>query len=172
MYQNCLVNTPKYSKLCMYRYGELTFSYSLLSVWTLKLRFLAKLLHIPKRAKNVEQLYCISIFNAKNLSCTVGMYIMNQKDHKKYRYVKNAQICEKSKKSTLVVIHFYSSYPPPLPSLPYSPPLIPLPSPYPTLSSVAVSKCVYMSLVMSTIPKRKYKRSDIEANYRNKTKTF
>ncbi len=27
-------------------------------------------------------------------------------------------------------------------------------------------------LVMSTIPKRKYKRSDIEANYRNKTKTF
>ncbi len=27
-------------------------------------------------------------------------------------------------------------------------------------------------LVMSTIPKRKYKRSDIEANYRNKTETF
>jgi hypothetical protein len=27
-------------------------------------------------------------------------------------------------------------------------------------------------LVMSTIPKRKYKRSDIEANYRNETKTF
>jgi hypothetical protein len=25
---------------------------------------------------------------------------------------------------------------------------------------------------MSTIPKRKYKRSDIEANYRNETKTF
>jgi hypothetical protein len=25
-------------------------------------------------------LYCISIFNAKNLSCTVGMYIMNQKN--------------------------------------------------------------------------------------------
>jgi hypothetical protein len=52
MYQNCLVNTPKYSKLCMYRYGELTFSYSFFSVWTHKLRFLAKLLHIPKRAKN------------------------------------------------------------------------------------------------------------------------
>ncbi len=62
MYQNCLVNIPKYSKHCMYRYGELTFSYSFLSVWTHKLRFLAKLLHIPKRAKNVEQLYCISIF--------------------------------------------------------------------------------------------------------------
>ncbi len=28
------------------------------------------------------------------------------------------------------------------------------------------------SLVMSTIPKRKHKRSDIEANYRNETKTF
>ncbi len=28
------------------------------------------------------------------------------------------------------------------------------------------------ALVMSTIPKRKYKRSDIEANYRNETKTF
>jgi hypothetical protein len=27
-------------------------------------------------------------------------------------------------------------------------------------------------IVMSTIPKRKYKRSDIEANYRNETKTF
>ncbi len=27
-------------------------------------------------------------------------------------------------------------------------------------------------LVMSTIPKRKYKRSDIEANYRNETETF
>jgi hypothetical protein len=27
-------------------------------------------------------------------------------------------------------------------------------------------------LVMSTIPKRKYKRSDIEANYQNETKTF
>ncbi len=27
-------------------------------------------------------------------------------------------------------------------------------------------------LVMSTIPKRKYKRSDIKANYRNETKTF
>ncbi len=26
-------------------------------------------------------------------------------------------------------------------------------------------------IVMSTIPKRKYKRSDIEANYRNETKT-
>ncbi len=99
MYQNCLVNAPKYSKLCMYRYGELTFSYSFLSVWTHK--FLAKLLHIPKQAKNVEQLYCISIFNAKNLSCTVGMYIMNQKNHKKYRYVKNAQICEESKKVLL-----------------------------------------------------------------------
>jgi hypothetical protein len=36
----------------MYRYGELTFSYSFFSVWTHKLRFLAKLLHIPKRAKN------------------------------------------------------------------------------------------------------------------------
>ena len=35
----------------MYRYGELTFSYSFFSVWTHKLRFLAKLLHIPKRAK-------------------------------------------------------------------------------------------------------------------------
>jgi hypothetical protein len=29
-----------------------------------------------------------------------------------------------------------------------------------------------MYLVMSTIPKRKHKRSDIEANYRNETKTF
>ena len=28
------------------------------------------------------------------------------------------------------------------------------------------------SVVMSTIPKRKYKRSDIEANYRNESKTF
>jgi hypothetical protein len=28
------------------------------------------------------------------------------------------------------------------------------------------------TIVMSTIPKRKHKRSDIEANYRNKTKTF
>ncbi len=28
------------------------------------------------------------------------------------------------------------------------------------------------ALVMSTIPKRKQKRSDIEANYRNETKTF
>jgi hypothetical protein len=27
-------------------------------------------------------------------------------------------------------------------------------------------------LVMSTIPKRKHKRSDIEANYQNETKTF
>ncbi len=45
-------DTPKYSKLCMYRYGKLTFSYSFFSVWTHKLRFLAKLLHIPKRAKN------------------------------------------------------------------------------------------------------------------------
>jgi hypothetical protein len=27
-------------------------------------------------------------------------------------------------------------------------------------------------IVMSTIPKRKYKRSDIEAYYRNETKTF
>jgi hypothetical protein len=27
-------------------------------------------------------------------------------------------------------------------------------------------------VVMSTIPKRKYKRSDIEANCRNETKTF
>ncbi len=27
-------------------------------------------------------------------------------------------------------------------------------------------------VVMSTIPKRKYKCSDIEANYRNETKTF
>ncbi len=80
----------------MYRYSELTFSYSFLSFWTHKLRFFAKLLHIPKQAKNVEQFYCISIFNAKNLSCTVGMYIMNQKNHKKntdlwkiHRYVKN-----------------------------------------------------------------------------------
>jgi hypothetical protein len=32
--------------------------------------------------------------------------------------------------------------------------------------------CMYYILVMSTIPKLKYKRSDIEANYRNKTKTF
>ncbi len=31
--------------------------------------------------------------------------------------------------------------------------------------------CEYV-LVMSTIPKRKYKRSDIEANYRNEIKTF
>ncbi len=30
----------------------------------------------------------------------------------------------------------------------------------------------YCFVVMSTIPKRKYKRSDIEANYRNETKTF
>ncbi len=29
-----------------------------------------------------------------------------------------------------------------------------------------------LSVVMSTIPKRKHKRSDIEANYRNETKTF
>jgi hypothetical protein len=29
-----------------------------------------------------------------------------------------------------------------------------------------------VGVVMSTIPKRKYKRSDIEANYRNETKTF
>ena len=36
----------------MYWYGELTFSYSFFSVWTHKSRFLAKLLHIPKRAKN------------------------------------------------------------------------------------------------------------------------
>jgi hypothetical protein len=27
-------------------------------------------------------------------------------------------------------------------------------------------------LVMSTIPKRKHKRSDIEANYRNESETF
>ena len=40
MFQNCLVNTPKYSKLCTYRYSELTFSYSFFSVWTHKLRFL------------------------------------------------------------------------------------------------------------------------------------
>ncbi len=52
MFQNCLVNTPKYSKLCMYRYSELTFSYSFFSVWTHKLKFLAKLLPTPKRAKN------------------------------------------------------------------------------------------------------------------------
>ncbi len=30
----------------------------------------------------------------------------------------------------------------------------------------------WLVIVMSTIPKRKYKRSDIEANYRNETKTF
>jgi hypothetical protein len=30
----------------------------------------------------LNKLYCISIFNAKNLSCTVGMYILNQKNHK------------------------------------------------------------------------------------------
>jgi hypothetical protein len=55
MFQNCVVNTPKYSKLCMYKHSELTFSYSFFSVWTHKLRFLAKLLlHIPKRAKNIE----------------------------------------------------------------------------------------------------------------------
>jgi hypothetical protein len=36
----------------MFRYGELTFSYSFFLVWTHKLRFLAKLLHIPKQAKN------------------------------------------------------------------------------------------------------------------------
>ncbi len=53
MFQNCLVNTPKYSKLCMFKYGELTFSYSFFSVWTHKLRILLKLLHIPKRAKNL-----------------------------------------------------------------------------------------------------------------------
>ena len=53
-FQSCLVNTPKYSKLCMYKYGEPAFSYSFFSgVWTHKLRFLAKLLHIPKRAKNL-----------------------------------------------------------------------------------------------------------------------
>jgi hypothetical protein len=28
------------------------------------------------------------------------------------------------------------------------------------------------TIIMSTIPKRKHKLSDIEANYRNKTKTF
>jgi hypothetical protein len=32
--------------------------------------------------------------------------------------------------------------------------------------------CNTSQVVMSTIPKRKYKRSDIEANYRNETKTF
>jgi hypothetical protein len=36
----------------MYRYCKLTFSYSFFSVWTHILRCLAKLLHIPKRAKN------------------------------------------------------------------------------------------------------------------------
>jgi hypothetical protein len=36
-----------------YKYGKLTFWYSFFSVWTHKLRFLAKLLHIPKRAKNL-----------------------------------------------------------------------------------------------------------------------
>jgi hypothetical protein len=30
----------------------------------------------------------------------------------------------------------------------------------------------FSQVVMSTIPKRKHKRSDIEANYRNKTKKF
>ncbi len=48
-----LKTPPKYSKLCTYRYGELTFSYYFFSVWRPhKLRFLAKLLNIPKRAKN------------------------------------------------------------------------------------------------------------------------
>jgi hypothetical protein len=65
MFQNCLVNTTKYSKLCMYKYGELTFSYSFFSVWTHKLRFLAKLLHIPKRAKSLGffRFYRISFFS-------------------------------------------------------------------------------------------------------------
>jgi hypothetical protein len=36
---------------------------------------------------------------------------------------------------------------------------------------IATYICTYV-LVMSTIPKRKHKRSDIEAYYRNKTKTF
>jgi hypothetical protein len=62
MFQNCLVNTPQYSKLCMYKYGELTFSYSFFSVCTHKLRFLAKLLHIPKRAKNLEFFRFFRIF--------------------------------------------------------------------------------------------------------------
>ncbi len=37
----------------MYKYGELTFSYSFFSVWTHKWRYLAKLLHFTKRAKNL-----------------------------------------------------------------------------------------------------------------------
>jgi hypothetical protein len=38
--------------------------------------------------------------------------------------------------------------------------------------SLAAQLLLYPSVVMSTIPKRKHKRSDIEANYRNETKTF
>jgi hypothetical protein len=52
-----------YSKLCMHKYGELTFSYSFFSVWTHKLRFLAKLLHIPKRAKNLGFFRFFRIFS-------------------------------------------------------------------------------------------------------------
>jgi hypothetical protein len=42
-------------------------------------------------------------------------------------------------------------------------------------SSKEITKQTFLlttMLVMSTIPKRKQKRSDIEANYRNETKTF
>ncbi len=50
----CPPNIPCSSKIITYRYSELTFSYSFFSVWTHKLRFLAKLLPIPKRAKNTQ----------------------------------------------------------------------------------------------------------------------
>ena len=39
--------------------NELIFSYSFFSVWTHKLRFLAKLLPIPKRAKNSPKFVCL-----------------------------------------------------------------------------------------------------------------
>ncbi len=73
----CLENTPKYSKLCMYRYGELTFSHYFFSVWTHKLRFLAKLLHIPKRAKNanaVDSVVVVVVYSSVgNVIAAVGV---------------------------------------------------------------------------------------------------
>jgi hypothetical protein len=39
-------------------------------------------------------------------------------------------------------------------------------------ATVRAGVITLVDLVMSTIPKRKDKRSDIEANYRNETKTF
>ncbi len=52
-----VLKTPQsIPNFCMYRYGELTFSHYFFSVWTHKLRLLAKLLHIPKRAENANAL--------------------------------------------------------------------------------------------------------------------